>query len=134
MSAHDHALHKALCGPIKRSTPAYALYVGRKFTGITVRSDPQWFGMWRVHKADAASDMVNLARAKDASLSWYRPKGLGASEIPHWQVRQTAAEASPMRFFRRQNNDVQTHGNKEEKVGPAASRSPGRPRPTKFVD
>ena len=28
------------------------LYDGTRFTGLTVRPDPQWPGMWRIHYPD----------------------------------------------------------------------------------
>jgi hypothetical protein len=53
------------------------LYIGKAFTGVTVEPDGQWPKMWRVCKEGRRSDMVNLARAKDAALSWVRPKDAG---------------------------------------------------------
>lgn len=49
-------------------------WVGRELrltTGrllATVKSDPDWPGLWRVHMPDGhVTDMVNLTRAKDAA-------------------------------------------------------------------
>ena len=47
------------------------LYIGKKFTGISVEPDDRWPGMYRVHWPDQPpSVMVNLARAKDAAMRW----------------------------------------------------------------
>jgi hypothetical protein len=67
------------------------LYIGKTFTGVTVEPDSQWPKMWRVCKDGRKSDMVNLARAKDAAIVWARPRGLGGTEIPYWRHRETAS-------------------------------------------
>jgi hypothetical protein len=64
----------------------YKLKVGRKLTGVTVRQDTKYPKMWRVHYGKTISDMVNLARAKDAALTWWRPRGLGGEEIATWAI------------------------------------------------
>jgi hypothetical protein len=69
------------------------LYIGSRFTGVTVVPDDKWPGMWRVRNRDHLSDMVNLARAKDAALCWARPRGLGGGEMVRWDRRETAATA-----------------------------------------
>ena len=51
------------------------LYVGRKFTGITIEPDQIWPKMYRIRDKTGCSDMVNLTRAKDASISWARQAG-----------------------------------------------------------
>src|SRR5689334_17499119 len=61
-------------------TQAWRLYINERFTGVTVRSDNQYPTMWRIHAGDQTSDMVNLARAKDAAIAWARPRGLGGGE------------------------------------------------------
>src|SRR5262245_27168361 len=71
----------------------HRLGVGGRFTGITVEPDGQWPGMWRVHKGDHISDMVNLTRAKDAAIAWARPRGLGGNEDVRWDRRETASES-----------------------------------------
>lgn len=65
------------------------LYLRKRFTGVTVQEDNRSPGMWRIHKGLEISDMVNLIRAKDAAITWARPKGLGGSEVAHWNQRQT---------------------------------------------
>jgi hypothetical protein len=60
------------------------LYIGKKFTGVTIRPDSEWPNMWRVHRGAQVSDMVNLTRAKDAAVAWARPRGLGGDEIICW--------------------------------------------------
>lgn len=77
---------------------AWRLSIGRKFTGLTVKSDARWPTMWRIHFAGQVSDMVNLTRAKDAAVPLVRPNGLGEREVAHWLRRETAAEAPPSRF------------------------------------
>ena len=70
------------------------LHIGRKKTGISIRPDSRWPQMWRVHQDGRVSDMVNLARAKDAGLSWAlvgRDGGFG-DKIPNWQPSETPAE------------------------------------------
>jgi hypothetical protein len=74
------------------------LYIGKSFTGVTVRKDANWPGMWRVHSADGqVSDMANLTRAKDAAIYWARPRGLGGTEKVRWDVRETRITAPYMR-------------------------------------
>ena len=73
------------------------LHIGRRYTGVSVRPDSEWPGMWHVHQDDRASDMVNLSRAQDAAISWARPRGLGSSEVARWHRRETAPEASSIR-------------------------------------
>lgn len=73
------------------------LYIAGKSTGILLRTDPAWPTMWRIHHADRVSDMVNLARAKDAAIAWARPRGLGGNEAIRWDRRETALEAPLMR-------------------------------------
>jgi hypothetical protein len=64
------------------------LYIGKKFTGVTVEPDGRWPSMWRVHKGERISDMVNLSRAKDAAITWGSPpKGLGSGDVVHWRTR-----------------------------------------------
>jgi len=47
------------------------LYDGTRKTGLTVREDAFWPGMWRIHTPDGKSgDMVNTSRATDAALLW----------------------------------------------------------------
>lgn len=74
------------------------LFIGSKFTGVTVQPAGQCPGMWRVHQGDRVSDLVNLSRAKDAAIGWARPRGLGGSDVVHWHRRQIGAEALPVRY------------------------------------
>lgn len=72
-----------------QDTPhTHRLYLGRKPTNISVQADPTWPGMWRIHQAGDVSDMLNLARAKDAALSWVSPRGL-AKQKPYWRYTET---------------------------------------------
>jgi len=67
----------------------YQLYIGKRSTGVSVREDPMWSGMWRIHQGSRVSDMVNLVRAKEAAISWARPRGLGSEEVARWHHRET---------------------------------------------
>jgi hypothetical protein len=71
---------------------AIDLYVGRKRTGVSISPDPGWPKMWRVCQGERVSDMVNLTRAKDAAISWARPKGL-RGEKASWKNVQTPTQA-----------------------------------------
>ena len=73
----------------------YRLRIGGKLTGLEVKPDAKYPQMWRIHYQGKVSDMVNLSRAKDAAVVWVRPKGLGGSEIAHWDRRQTANGDQP---------------------------------------
>jgi hypothetical protein len=77
---------------------ALGLHIGNSATGVALRPDARWPGMWRVHARDGrVSDKVNLTRAKDAAVAWARPRGLGGDEVVHWHHRETAAAASQVR-------------------------------------
>jgi hypothetical protein len=54
--------------------------------------------MWRVHLGDRVGDMTNLSRAKDAGITWTRPRGLGSSEVARWHRRETAPVSSSIRY------------------------------------
>lgn len=68
-----------------------SLYIGTRFTGVAVRPDSTYPGMYRIHHGERVSDIVNLSRAKDAALSWARPKGLGGDEVISWRPPAKAA-------------------------------------------
>lgn len=72
----------------------YQLHIGRQKPGVSIRPDLAWRGMWRVHQGDRVSDIVNLSRAKDAAITWARPRGLGSGAVARWHRRETAPEAS----------------------------------------
>ena len=77
---------------------AHRLYIGVKFTGVSVEPDAAWPNTWRVRMGDRRSDMVNLTRAKDAAIAWalragFRPDVLGIK----WDHGETAPEGSPAR-------------------------------------
>ena len=74
------------------------LYIGDRFTGVTVEPDANYPSMWRIHMGRHESGMVNLTRTKDAATVWARPRGLGGDDIAHWHHRETAAVPSPMSF------------------------------------
>jgi hypothetical protein len=65
------------------------LYIGKTFTGVTIEPDARWPNMWRVRKGERLSDMVNLSRAKDAALTWARPKdatgGIIGTQVVYWR-------------------------------------------------
>ena len=61
------------------------LYEGNKRTGVTVRPDPHWPGMFRIHFVDGrASNMANLSRAKDGAARWAANNGW-ASQNLQWR-------------------------------------------------
>lgn len=56
---------------IFRSPELRWLYDGSRKTGLSVRPDLKWPGMWRIHYPDGVvSDMVNFSRATDAGRAW----------------------------------------------------------------
>jgi len=69
----------------------YRLKIGNRLTGLVVRPDSEYPQLYRIHYKGQVSDMVNLSRAKDAAVSWVKPKGLSGSEIARWDRRQIAA-------------------------------------------
>ena len=75
----------------------WRLSIGNRFTGLVVCPDPKWPSMWRIHYGGRISDMINLARAKDAAIAWACPRGLGGSEVIRWDRRETPVEAAPVR-------------------------------------
>jgi hypothetical protein len=74
------------------------LHIGKRFTGIAVVPDDRWAGMWRVRNGEHLSDMVNLARAKDAAVYWARPRGLGGEEKVRWDHRETPVRGAVSEF------------------------------------
>jgi hypothetical protein len=52
--------------------------------------------MWRVRMGERLSDMVNLTRAKDAAITWARPRGLGGHEVAAWRRRESPAGGPPV--------------------------------------
>ena len=75
----------------------YVLRIGDTPSGVTVRQDGECHRMWRIHRDELVSDMVNLSRAKDAAVAWARPRGLGSREKVYWDRRETALISPPMR-------------------------------------
>ena len=71
----------------------YRLHIGGRKTGVSIHPDPKWGSMWRVHQGDRVCDMVNISRAKEAAISWARPRGLGSEEVARWHRRETRREA-----------------------------------------
>ena len=63
------------------------LYIGNRATGVAVRADNKWPGMWRIHGKGRVSDMVNLTCAKDAAITWALEgkRGLRPGEKVYWQ-------------------------------------------------
>jgi len=73
--------------------PEWRLYLGTKSTGITVRQDEKYPNMFRIHAPDRPpSDMVNLARAKDAALAWGCKATGRPSEELQWKIGLAARE------------------------------------------
>jgi hypothetical protein len=73
----------------------HQLYTGSKFTGVSLEPDAKWPDMWRIRMGERLSDLVNLTRAKDAAITWARPRGLGGGGIATWHRRVTERERSP---------------------------------------
>ncbi len=91
----------------KRSPQSLRLYINSRFTGVTVVPDAEWPDMWRIRHDDGRlSDMVNLSRAKDAAITWARPRGLGGGEAAQWHHRETRSEAVQARFSRSNHAEV----------------------------
>jgi hypothetical protein len=58
---------------------AINLHIGRRYTGVSVRPDFEWPGMWRVHQGDRVSDMTNPVPSKGScsylgapTRSWFK--------------------------------------------------------------
>ena len=83
--------------PSENSQDRAELHIGGQRTAVTVERDLVWSSMWRVQGGGHVSDIVSLARAKDAAIAWARPKGLGGNEVAIWHHRQSRGAASPMR-------------------------------------
>jgi hypothetical protein len=71
------------------------LYIGKQFTGVTLEPDTRYPWMWYICKGEQQSHMVNLTRAKDAAITWARPKGLGGHEVVSWRTGKEARSARP---------------------------------------
>jgi hypothetical protein len=82
---------------MQRASRVLKLFIGNSFTGVTVEPDERWTNMWRICRGDERSSMVNLTRAKDAAISWARPRGLGGDDVARWYRRQTGRRRPPMR-------------------------------------
>lgn len=70
----------------------WRLYLGTKSTGIVVRPDEKYPSMFRIHWPDQPlSDMVNLARAKDAALRWIARQGGEQGRSLKWKATESSA-------------------------------------------
>jgi hypothetical protein len=76
--------------------PALELYISGKFTGVSLEPDAKWPNMWRIRMGERLSDMVNLTRARDAAVTWARPRGIGGQGVAVWHRRETPAEGPPV--------------------------------------
>jgi hypothetical protein len=74
------------------------LRIGNQLMDITIRQDDQYPQLWRIHYRGTVSDMVNLPRAKEAALSWVRPRGLGGSETAKWTIGKSQREPATAGF------------------------------------
>jgi hypothetical protein len=70
----------------------WRLRIGTRLTGLVVLPDIEYPELWRIHYKGQVSDTVNLTRAKDASVSWVRPRGLGGHEAAKWDGREMRGE------------------------------------------
>jgi hypothetical protein len=81
----------------RRCAVEWRLFLRNKFTCLTVCPDEKYPGMFRIHRdGRPPSDMVNLARAKDAAVSWARPRGLSGGEQADWRQRENGLEGAPV--------------------------------------
>jgi hypothetical protein len=78
-------------------TTQIELHIGERPTGVIVRPDSRWPGMWRIVHGDRVSDMVNLTRAKDAAIAWAMPRGLGNYKA-NWILMESDAWSPPSDF------------------------------------
>jgi hypothetical protein len=77
------------------------LLIRNRATEIELRPDHKYPTLWRIHAANGQiSDMLNLARAKNAAVAWARSRGLSGSEIVQWKEnsRETTPAAGSGRF------------------------------------
>ena len=79
------------------------LYIGKKYSGVSVCEDAKWPGMWRVRPADGElTDMVNLRAQVAVFCVWPRglPEGLrlsaGDDSSCHWGGHFVQAFAAAM--------------------------------------
>ena len=64
----------------------HRLYIGNKLTGVTVMRQHDYPSPWRIHWPDRQpSDIVNLARAKDAAMNWAGRAGGQDKHRLHWK-------------------------------------------------
>jgi hypothetical protein len=68
------------------------LYLGAKSTGIVVQPDEQYPDMYRIHWPDRSpSDMVNLARAKEAAWRWIARLGGEQGRALKWKATESSS-------------------------------------------
>jgi hypothetical protein len=81
----------------------HRLYIGNKFTGVMLVPDDKRSTMFHIHWPDRQpSDIVNLARAKDAAERWAvseaKRTGYGGASLRcSWSLAQSSRNSSPMR-------------------------------------
>jgi hypothetical protein len=77
----------------------YRLFVGKRFSGISIEPDPTWPAMWRVRQGERLSGMLNLTRAADAGRACAQPKGGGFGDVVvKWVPYETAKVSAPIEF------------------------------------
>ena len=78
----------------KRVPNGFALHLGKSRNPILhVVPDSRWPHMWRIrHRDNSLSDLLNLARAKDAAQSH------ALAELRAQEVGKRSAQGAPMRF------------------------------------
>jgi hypothetical protein len=71
------------------------LYIGRRDSGIRLRADTRYAGMWRVYwPGGEVSPMGNLTRCKDAAVSYARAQMSDWHGVATWD-RQKSRPAAP---------------------------------------
>jgi hypothetical protein len=81
--------------------PVHALHYGKSKKPLAwVKPDERYPTMWRIHWPDGSvSDMVNLARAKDAARAIaFRQVPSGDAGMLRWKTVQNDAEAAYSAF------------------------------------
>jgi hypothetical protein len=97
-------LTKPAASTIHAECPTFALRYGHARTPVAlVLPDLDWPGMWRIAWPDGRlSDIVNLARAKDAAEA-FSERGPPARNrrLFHWHTSNSPSGGAPVRQMRR---------------------------------
>jgi len=79
----------------------YRLFIGKKFSGISVEPDDVWPEMWRVRQGDRLSGMLNLTRAREVgrvcALRATKSQSFG-NALVKWIRSETPRSDVPIEF------------------------------------